>query len=398
MLDPTLRQTPRRRLLGLIPWLVLGFAVLSLNPQPAAATDAASHSQCAPGEALSEAGEVNEAKKAFVEVLKEDPTSKCASASLKELNAPPPKDEASWPTQAANAVIDSIPTVLVFAGLIALAWYLLLFACRWDWLKQKLVSVWVLGDQVKYMLRPRLSFASFTDGAVDGSPGVPLTARVKERLGRMRDEALSKSGPEYDLDFGTPREEFADQVAESKTLQTALDSASEVSDQTKLVAALIKLLSVFLPIRRFAVSGALEPPATAGPALTLVLEEEGKSESSTHLQGPSLGADPVAKDYMTLAGPAAVWLQYEIACSLTGEDGGPTRAESQALLREGLDRYQRDDIDGARSAFEQAIVLDHTNWGAYVSLAVAEARIGGNYAKSVDGTLRAIEDMRVIDA
>jgi tetratricopeptide (TPR) repeat protein len=427
--------------IGIAIAFVLMLAVSPLSPRAGAQVSepGGASNPCALGDALKEAGEAKGAKKAYVEVMEQNSSSACAAAGLKELNAPPKEDpkvdqcavgdayrsvdrdddaiaaykkaleedpksdcakqglEAAgpnWFTRDIEAVTGSIPTVLVAIGLLLLLGYLVLALCRWRDFKQFLVRLGPVGRWVKRLLRPRLTFTDFADGAVEGSPGGPLTARVKERLGRMRDEALARA-PEYDLDFGTPREDFADQVAENKTLKTALDSAGEVSEQTKMITALIGMFSVALPIRRFAVSGSLEPPAKSGAALTLMIGEEGRSEASTRLQGPAdEKEDPKAKDYMTLADPAAVWIQYEIACSLNGDDWSPTKAESQAVLREGLDLCRRENLEAARKAFEKAISLDHTNWGAYVSLAVAEARIGGNYAKSVARILTGIERMR----
>jgi len=400
-------------------------------------------SPCALGEALSKAGETTEAKKEFVKVLGENPTSGCAAEGLKKLNAPSVEDKSaehcaigdafldvnhnddataaykkaleenpdsdcassgledagpSAPTDLADDITGALPTLLVFAALIVLFCYGVLMVCRWDWLKQRLVSMWIVGRHAKHALRPRLNFTGFADDAVEGHPGKPLMAQVKERLNRMRQEALSQSTSEYDLDFGNPRDEFADEVSDSKTLQTALESASEVNEQAKLVAALIKIVTVWLPIRRFAVSGSMDPPAKTGASLTLAIEEEGESETITRLTGPATPEDSKANDYMKLADSAATWIQYEIACVLEDGEWNATKAESQAVLREGLDLYHLEDNVGAKEAFEQAIVLDHTNWGAYVSLAVAEARIGGNYEKSIDRILKAIEKMKVVNA
>lgn len=419
-----------------------GGCVLALAlPVGAAKPAPGSSGPCALGESLSAAGEVAAAKKAFVAVLKADPASACAAKGLEKLNQPKKKpsqceigdayravhrdDDAiaaygkqleenpesdcattglteAGPSRAsrlADEITGSIPTFLVFAGLVLIAWYLLLYLCRIKPLKELLFKLWKPGAYIKYTLRPRLKFAAIGDDAVEGKPGAPLMARIKERLGRMRQEALDKEAtPEYDLDFGTPREEFADQVSESKSLEAALDSAAEVSDQTKMVAALLKVLSAWLPIRRFAVAGSLEPPAKGGAALSLTLEEEGKSEAATRLQGPSGPAKPEAPDYMVLADPAAVWIQYGIACALEGEKPDAAKAESQALLREGLDRYHREELAEAREAFEKAIVLDVKNWGAYVSLAIAEARSGRDYSKSITRILKGIERMQVAHA
>lgn len=378
-------------ILAAVTGCVFLFALPAGAAAPAGDQPSPKADQCDVGDAYRGVHRNDDAIAAYKKKLEEDPESECAKNGLEEAGP-------SVPTRVADDITGSIPTLLVFAGLVLLAWYLVLLLCRFRRFKELVVRLWKPGRYVKYTLRPRLSFANFGDDAVDGKPGAPLTARVKERLGRMREEAVAEDAPEYDLDFGTPREEFADQASENKSLQTALDSAAEVSDQTKLVAALLKALSAWLPIRRFAVSGSLEPPAKSGAAITLSLEEEGKTEAATRLRGPAAKEKPEAADYMVLADPAAVWIQYGIACALTGEKPDAAKAEAQALLREGLDRHHREELEEAREAFERAIVLDHTNWGACVSLAVTEARIGGDYDKSIANVLAGIERMRAADA
>jgi tetratricopeptide (TPR) repeat protein len=418
--------------------LGLAFALL-LAAGISSGVATAAEGPCALGDALAQARETKQAKKAYVEVLKQEPSSACAAEGLTKLNPPPePKppevdycavgkayEQAGRDSDAIDAykkglekepasecaksgiedagpnnltrisedVLGSVPTALLYGGAILVLYYLLLFFCHFAPLKRFLIK-WTgpFGRLVKHVLRPRLTFTDFVDGAVEGA-GAPLTARVKERLGRMREEAL-KRPREYDLDFGTPADDFAEQAAESKSLQTALDSAGEVSEQTKIVAALIKILSFLLPIRRFAVSGTLDPPAKSGVALNLTLEEEGRSQDSTHLQGPPSKEDPKAPDFMTLAEPAAVWVQFGVACALNGGEWNEAKAESQALLREGLDLYRREKPKAARKAFEKAIVRDHTNWGAYVGLAVAEARLKGNFEESIKRILEGLEKMK----
>jgi tetratricopeptide (TPR) repeat protein len=418
--------------------LGLAFALLFAAGVPSGVS-AEAEGPCALGDALAKARETKQAKKAYVEVLKQDPSSACAAKGLAGLNpAPEPKEpdvdycavgkayekahrdsdaidaykkaleknpasecaseglEEAGPnrwTRGSEEITGSIPTFLVYAGIGLLLYYLALFLCHIAPLKRFLIRrAGIVGRHVKQVLRPRLTFTDFVDGAVEGA-GAPLTARVKERLGRMREEAARRPR-EYDLDFGTPADDFADQVAESKSLQTALESAGEVSEQTKLVTALLKVLSTFLPIRRFAVSGTLEPAAKSGAALNVTLEEEGRWQASTHLQGPASREDPTAADFMTLAEPAAVWVQFGVASALNGEEWSEAKAESQALLREGLDQYRRQEPQAARKSFEKAIRRDHTNWGAYVGLAVAEARLEGNFEASIKKILEGLEGMK----
>jgi tetratricopeptide (TPR) repeat protein len=420
--------------------LATAFALLAVTVAVAAPDhEPVTAAACAIPEALTKAGEDKEARKAYVEDLKADPSSSCALEGLKKLNAPTPKsssedcdlgnayldlnrnDDAieafkaglakdvtdacakegleeagpSWLTRSANEVAGWIPTIALIIGLVLLAFYLVLLLGHWRRLKWLLEQIWKLGPLIGRILGPRLTISNLSDDSVDGKPGNAVTTRVKERLGRMRSEALSKEPPEYHLDLSTPREDFADLVSGSGGLKSALDNASDISDQGKVVAAVLNIVYVLLPIRRFEISGTLEPPASTGAAATLILEEGGGFEAAATLQSPppASGA-PGAADYMQLADPAAVWIQYEVARSLNGEDPKPAEAESQALVRDGLGYYAEEQFKEARACYEKALRLNRRNWAAYVCLAVAEARIGDDFPASIQRSAEGFEAIK----
>jgi tetratricopeptide (TPR) repeat protein len=392
---------------------------------------------CATAEALASAGEAKDARKAYVAVLQADPASKCALTGLTKLNTPAaesatkdcetgeqfldvhrnadaidsfkaalkkdPKDDCatkglaeagpSVPTRVLDEIAGSIPTVLIGIGLVVLLLFLLLLFAYWPWLGRGMRRVPLLS----LILRPRLTFETLEDAAVDGKPGAPIAARIKERLGRMRDEALADELGEYDLDLGSPREEFADLVSKNGGLKKSLEKASDISDQTKLVAAVLDVVYALLPIPRYEISATLEPPASTGAAATLLLERNTKHEAATTLRSPEPAkgtAAPGAADYVKLADPAAVWIQFEIARSLKGDKANAAAAESHALVREGLDFYHRDDFEQARASYEKALRINRRNWAAYVCLAVAEARLGKDFARSLKHTEEGLEEMK----
>lgn len=334
---------------------------------------------CAFPEALVQAKEDAEARKAYVGVLKLDPSSPCARDGLAALNEPAAESASKKRTDFVEEVAGWLEAIAVAIGTLAVLFFALLFLGYCPWVERRMRRLWL----VRRVLAPRLSFGAIDAEAVDEKIGTPMTARIKERLGQMREEALSHV-PEYDLDSGGPRQEFADLVSGSGSLKSALESASDISGQAKAVAALLSIAYTLLPIKRFEISGSLEPPVATGAAATLILEQGGNFGAATTLQGPHpAGEKPKAAEYMQLADPAAVWIQYEVAQALRHEEPDPAKAESLALVREGIECYGRGKLPEARARYEKALQLNERNWAAYVGLAVAEARLGEDFETSV---------------
>jgi tetratricopeptide (TPR) repeat protein len=360
---------------------------------------------CKLGKALQKAGDSADAASAFKSELEANPGSSCASKGLEEAL------EAGGPNSITSTVEDitgSIPTILVIVGLLILACFVLLMLGYIRPLNRQMQRVPV----ISFILRPRLSFESIVDSAVEGTPGEAILVRVKELLGRMRDEDVEEKMSEYDLDLGSPREEFADLVSKGGGgLKSSLENASDISDQTKIVAALLQIVYGLLPISRYEISGSLQPPATSGAAVTLLLERNAKPVTAVTLHSPppmakdaaaadkadkeAKDSEPKASDYAQLADPAAVWIQFEVARSLSGKAPKRGATESHALVREGINFYSAlDDMAAARVCFERAIRLDRENWSAYACLTVAEARSGEDFDAAIKRATEGLHAMR----
>jgi hypothetical protein len=222
-----------------------------------------------------------------------------------------------------------------------------------------------------------------------------VTARIKEYLQRYRDEALREDSPDYDLDFGTGGEEFANIVSGSGRLKEALEKVRGISEHTKIVAAILDFLNALLPRRIFVVSGTLDCVSAKTASVTLFLAQDGRQKAAVALSAPASAQPPSADDYGQLAQPAAIWVQYEIARRLVRKSSiGPNDAASYALLREGLDCHLAGDDAGALEVLQEAVSLKPRNWAARANIAVLQAR-GEAGAEAAITTVRvALDDMR----
>jgi hypothetical protein len=127
------------------------------------------------------------------------------------------------------------------------------------------------------------------------------------------------------------------------------------------------------------VTGVLEPPSGGGEAaITMAIFDGSKQKGSVRLTVPATATAATDIDaYLRLAPACAVWLQYEGAALLRGVDPVPDEAVSYARVREGFDRQLAGDVDGAKTAYEQALSENDRNWAARVNLALAAARLVG---------------------
>jgi tetratricopeptide (TPR) repeat protein len=370
--------------------------MLLAAPSLAAANgEAEQATECRFADALAQGKEVKPARKAYVEVLKVNPASKCAENGLAALNAPSTKSAGEERSDAVDEIVGWLSALAILIGLAALLFFAFLFLDYIPKLGLLIRKIPVIGTFFNSALAPRLSFGEIDDKSVDHNPGPALTARIKRRLGQMREEATSNE-LEYDLDSSDPRQRFADVVSETGGLKSALESASDVSDQTKAVAALLSIFYTLLPIKRFEISGSLEPPTKTGAAATLILEEGSGFVSATSLHGAPCKGDSEANaaEYMQLADPAAVWIQYEIVANLSHQDTDVSLAESQALIREGIDHLERGERSKACASFEKALRVNRDNWAAYLGLGIAEARLGKDFKQAIARIEEGIRLMR----
>jgi tetratricopeptide (TPR) repeat protein len=366
-------------------WVVVAvvagvLAVSAAAGVPSGATAAATESPevtalCTRAATLRAAGEEADAVAAYKRALETSPTSACATKGLRD---GPPATLAT----VLDDIVQLLPQILLAAGLVLLALFAVLLLGHIRWMHRKLVRIWGLGR----MLSPRMTLSPLTDQS-GLSVGGTLDARIKRQLAESRRLASMQKGPAYEMDFSTPAEDFADLIAGDSGLKSALEKASESSDQLKIVAAVLTLMYTLLPTQRLVVSGIVEPVTGPCASATLNLEEGGRPVAAATLRGspPDGGAALAAVDFVDLAEPAAVWVQYEVARAIRGDiDRGPGAAVSYALVREGLANQRDGDAQSARSKFEQARELDGRNWSASLNLAMTEARLAKDYRRAVE--------------
>jgi hypothetical protein len=263
---------------------------------------------------------------------------------------------------------------------------------HWRRMHRQLVRLPGLGR----MLSPRLTLTSLSDQS-GHSVGGTLDARIKLQLAESRRLALMHRGLPYEMDHSTPAEDFAELVAGDNGLKSALAKASESSDQLKIVAAVLTLLYTLLPTQRLTVSGIVEPVTGPCATATMNLDDGGRAVAAATLRGsvPDGDAALAAKDFVDLAAPAAIWVQYEVARAIRGDiDRGPGAALSYALVREGMEKQLAGDVDGARSKFSQARELDDRNWAASLNLAMTEARLAADYDRAIEILDNAFEEIQ----
>jgi tetratricopeptide (TPR) repeat protein len=351
---------------------------------------------CDLGHADLDAHRYDDALTAYKSALADAPRARCAITGVANAE---PDGFARALTWLSNAV-PRIPAVLAGLGLLVLAVFLLLVLLGTLSFRGRRLPLenWF---GLRTLLRPRVTLASIADDGVEWSEsgvkwkvGPSMTAQIKERLQRFREEALSDQSPDAELDFGSTDESIADLVSSTSGLKTALDTVSELGESTKLVTALLNLVYAALPIKRLTVSGVLDPPIASCASTTLSIESGAQLEAAVTLKRPLAKAPAVtSSDYIQLVDQAAVWVQFEVTRALTGGSVRPEQPESYALVREGLDRHFNRDGVGARVAFEEALSLDSRNWSAAIDLAVTEARLAYDYERAVQVLERALEDI-----
>jgi tetratricopeptide (TPR) repeat protein len=349
--------------------IVATIAVATALAMPASAPSAAADPRCAVPDALASAGEEGEARKEYVALLKSDPHLECAEKGLSGI------DDSDATT--AGSVFDwierALPQYLLAGALALVVLVLVLLTAYIPGVRPRLVWLPLVGK----ILSPRFNFETLTDKS-DKGVSEAIEARIKERLARMHAEATGSGGPGYELDRGTPRDDFDVLLGDDKRLKTALEKASEATEHTKLVGAVLSLLYALLPLRRLTVMGVVEPQAGPRASATLNLESNGRLVAAAIVLSP-VSETPgtlTAADYFKVADPAAVWMQFEVAREIQGGNGqGPDAAESHAAVRAGLESQLAGKYKEARKFYEDALRLDQTNLAAYVNLAITEVAL-----------------------
>jgi len=369
-----------------------------VDPESKAAADSAAtdlapkeaRALCASGKAKESAGDDEAAKKDYLKALDADPEAKCKD-DLAGLSS---TDRRSAAGDAADAALDWIGVAakwlaaVVAVGLLLVAMLLLALSTVLRPFARRLERWPLVGP----LLRPRLELALVDDGALgDGGKGTgaALTARIRERLHRHHEQARLKPGVEQDLDVGALGDRFADLAGADAALDRAVAEASGIHDHAKFAAAAVKLLTAVLPRRRFVVSGVIDPPRGDAMSTTVSVEDGGKVPAMAQVRGQASAVPPTSHDYLALADPIAIWIQYEVA-RLLGEPGAldPDAPESFALAREALDQQSARRYGEALALYEQAVILYPRNWAAWLGQAGMYARLG-RFERSIDTLARA---------
>jgi tetratricopeptide (TPR) repeat protein len=347
---------------------------------------------CAQAARYEELDRDDDAVTTYKKVLEKSPNAGCVNEEV--------FDEA-WVTSATDWVSDNWWRVLLALGLAGL---ILVPLARAPAINRRLMRLPLVGR----LFSPRLAFDPIDSDSVDPKAGTALQGRIAERLQAYNAAARATELSADELDQATPREEFADLVAADRGIRSAFTKVTESSDQAKFAGALFEFVLALLPRRKLGITAVLEPPATRVGA-SFSLDGDGRVLASTTLAGRELDQAAVSADYLELAEPAAVWIQYETARAVNGGEVGPDEAESHAFLRKGLayqlaaerasaDASTRDEnLREARRAYEEARRLNPRNWAARVNLAVLEARLARDFRGSIRTLRYAIEDMRELE-
>jgi tetratricopeptide (TPR) repeat protein len=340
---------------------------------------------CAQGKAYERTGRDDDAEKAYKSALEKDPSKdSCGEQGLASVDG-----AVRARLQRLVSAVPNVSDLLAIVGL-GLAAFLVLLMLGYIPSVYKVFRGWPI---VGSILGARLSLADLEDGAGgDVKSGAALTARIKERLQRFREESDDDTAFAENLDFGTGSQDLADIVSDDKGLSNSLDNLGDIGGQAKIVAALLGLLIALLPIRRLSITGVIEPHSGPRASATLSMETGQQLSGAVTITGRTLDHDPASGDYLALAGPSAVWVSYNVARALADKELPLERAESYALAREGLDLHDAGDAVAAIDAFTEAIALDARNWAARVNLAITQARLAEDIAMAVAILAQAVDD------
>ena len=322
---------------------------------------------CVRGDAFAEAGDEATALTAYRDALKENPNAACAKEGVDAGGGAGGvrddlEDGIDDAIKAATAAVEVL-AILALIGVVVLLLghvpVLRRFIHALPW--------------ARTILSPRFAITALDDKGSGVEVGAAVTARMKQHLQQMQDQALTQAD-DYDMDLAGTTERFVAQVSGDGRVQRALDAAGGISDHTKAVTAILDFVVALLPVTRFSVNGTLEPPGPNGVGITVVLEIDGVIRGATRLQGPLAGDQATGDDYLRLADAAAVWVQYEVAYALLRQPLAGGAAESYALTRKAIDLEGDGESELARAAFADAFSLDRRNWTARINLNRFEVR------------------------
>ena len=320
---------------------------------------AAAGNLCATADALRKAHQGDEAKTAYQEVLKNDPTAKCASNALRH------RDATSAGKHALDVVTGFALMVLEWLALVAgvlavVTWALSRPVKSRQWLVNR---PWV-GAWLDRRFAPRLGLSNFGDDT-------GFTALVREQLVREANDS------DYRLDRVTARD----------SIGKILGTVEGVPALTTL-GVVLDAVEQLMPRKRFDASGAVQTAnGPDGEGATILLEGGIDPASATLWMGTDAG-----EGHQQLAVPTAAWIDWQVHTAL----GGPPPvgdARSYALLQGALDSERRGDQAGAERLYEQSTAADPMNIAAIINLANLKARGREKYLDAVHELREAIAMM-----
>lgn len=237
------------------------------------------------------------------------------------------------------------------------------------------------------LLRPSLAIKPFVDTGVGAKVGSVVAALVEEQLVDLARKG-QQSGDAYQLDLVVANVEL---LARDEHLATAVSGLADVP-QLKVLVAVLSLVDRVFGRRSLVAEGELMPDGQKGSGLVLALYRHNELRARDAHWSPSppqrrlLPHKKPADDsldpepYYRLAAPAASWVQFEAARSLSSHVALMTdHAESFRLLAKGLRLHRAERIEAAASAYARALGVDSGNVAALVNLALLLARYERNY-------------------
>lgn len=276
--------------------------------------------------------------------------------------------------RAADWLTDAAPVALVLVLALALALLLVLMLGYTAWGARIFRRVFV----IRYILRPRFTVADLDDRALakDITIGPAMSGRIKERLQRFREDTQDESRSGYRLHSGRSEQVLIDTVQDDTGLSNALGKLGDASENGKLLAAMVGALVALLPIRRYTLTGIIEPSSDNVPLATIALQRNGRLLGTVAVGLPPLKEPPPSAAYLRLCDATAVWAQYHMTTDLADETPNARMAESYAAVRHAMDLDDDGDQPGALAAYDRAIGLDAENWTAHANRIALLAAMG----------------------
>jgi tetratricopeptide (TPR) repeat protein len=311
---------------------------------------------CRVADALKEQGQKDEAKKAYIEILKQDPDSACAK---KHLHGATRRSRVwSWVSSAPKGFGTVLGAVGTLLGLLLVLLWVVLQTTRNHRIARRLRRRLPI---IRRILRHRFKFAAFDDSALgkDEKLAVPLSMMVQAEVLRASASTMEAPGGE-------------------SSLGPALDSLKELGPEFKIAAALVALAEKTLPVQHFNIGGAMTS-GRRGAGLVLSVERVQDPPAGGQLwqllpSDPAPGAAPEADDFRELVPQAAGWITCKLGQALAPRQWVvATDAESYGLARAGVVFKDEADLVRARRYLLRALELDAENVTALANLALVDA-------------------------